>query len=240
MRPLRRPVERYTILPGRFQPPHNDHVALVRQLAATVSDPLYLGLITHAPLLVAGPEPDMPEMEHFDAEARRQNQPERTPFTFAQRAAMWRSIFVTEMDDLPAPQVIALPRPESAWPWIEAVFPGLRTWVVPDCGEPFDDMKARFFAARGDRVIRPRLPATTDGQVVRSVLGDPGRLAENVPICVATWVTAWITTGAQVISEIRPGRRSTTPERPRPPVELELAPLHHIELEEETPCPLAS
>lgn len=214
----------------------------MRHLAETASDPLYLGLITHAPLLVAGPDHDVPEIELFDAEARRQNQPERTPFSFAQRAAMWRSVFVTEMADLPAPRVMALPRPESAWPWIEAVFPGLRTWVVPDCGEPFDDMKARFFAAKGDRVIRPRLPATTDGRVVRAVLGDPARLAENVAPCVATWITTWITTGAQVISEIRRGKPSAAtqprkqPGQQPPRSTLELDP----QLAKETPCHLAS
>ncbi len=173
-----------TILPGRFQPPHNDHVELVRRVAQIVSQPFYLGLIVHAPGVP--PRPRTPRW--FDQEARRQNLPERTPFTMAQRMSMWSAIFEHELDGIPRPAVIGLPRPEAAWEWITAMFPGPRTWVVPRCGEPFDDMKAAFFQRQGDQVIRPRLEPRTDGRVVRAALHDPDELRRHVPPSVAAWV----------------------------------------------------
>ena len=177
----------YTILPGRFQPPHNDHVALVREVATTVPPPLYLGLIVHAPDLAADPDAHM----GLDSEARQHNQPERNPFTFAERHAMWQYILARELADVPAPIILALPRPESAWSWITSVFPGQRTWIVPDCGEAFDDMKARFLSCKGDRVARVAQRPTTDGRQVRALLGDPARLATHVPPSVAACVAAF-------------------------------------------------
>jgi nicotinamide mononucleotide adenylyltransferase len=171
------------IFPGRFQPPHNDHVALVDgaldalNAPGTIGCPLYLGLIVHAPDV-----PAIPGATAIDRQARPHHEPARNPFSFAERRAMWRAVYANRTR---APIVIPLPRPEAGWPWIVAAFPGPRCWIVPDQGEALDDAKAAFFVARGDRVVRPALVPSTDGRRVRALLGDPARLRQHVPQPVA-------------------------------------------------------
>src|SRR4051812_5643444 len=174
------------VLPGRHQPPHNDHLALIRAALEVVPESLLVGIVfQRAPLDEAA--------DAFEAEARAQHAPERCPFTVIQRIELLEAALD---ETLPSPargrvRVIPLPRPEAEWPLVEALLPGVRTWIVPDVGETFDDAKASFFRARGDGVLRIALRPTTDGRVVRSLLGDPERLARHVPAAVARRIELW-------------------------------------------------
>jgi nicotinamide mononucleotide adenylyltransferase len=173
------------ILPGRHQPPHDDHVALIRSaLSRVVPSTLYVGLIV-------SPPPEGDPVDAMEAEARRQNEPPRCPFTFDQR----RRLVEAAMFDCLLPEesalvrVIPLPRPEVSWTLVEAMFPEERVWIVPDVGEAFDDMKATYFRAKGDRVIRLALRTRTDGRRVRALIeNDDPELSEHVPPGVARLV----------------------------------------------------
>src|SRR5262245_1271083 len=100
------------ILPGRHQPPHRDHFALIRAaLERTAPEVLYLGLIVSAPS-------DDPAGTELEAEARRQNDPARAPYSFDRR----RRLIEAAVSD-PRLRIVPLPRPEASWPLIEAMFP---------------------------------------------------------------------------------------------------------------------
>ena len=174
------------VLPGRHQPPHNDHLALIRAALSVVPEPLLIGIVFQR-------TPQGEPADGFEAEARAQHAPERCPFTVAQRIELLEAALD---ETLPGHargrvRVIPLPRPEAEWPLVQALLPGARTWIVPDVGEEFDDAKASFFRARGDEVLRVALRPTTDGRVVRSLLGDPERLARHVPAAVARRINLW-------------------------------------------------
>jgi nicotinamide mononucleotide adenylyltransferase len=174
------------VLPGRHQPPHNDHLALIRVALAAVPGPLLVGIVFQRP-------PHGEPADAFEAEARAQHAPERCPFTVLQRIELLEAAFDEALPGRARDRVrvIPLPRPEAEWPLVQALLPGARTWIVPDVGEAFDDAKASFFRARGDEVLRLALRPTTDGRVVRSLLGDPERLARHVPAAVARRIDLW-------------------------------------------------
>jgi len=169
------------ILPGRHQPPHNDHLEIIRRALARIDGTLYLALICSVPAY--GP----PETE-LEREARRQNDPGRTPFSFRERVEMLEAAL--DRESRARLRIIPLPRPEAAFDLVAAVFPERRTWIVPDTQEAFDEMKAQFFRARGDEVIRIELAPTTNGRVVRSLIrrGELRLLEQHVPRGVVDWL----------------------------------------------------
>jgi hypothetical protein len=174
------------VLPGRHQPPHNDHLALIRAALDVIREPLLVGVVFQR-----APQGD--PADPFEAEARAQHAPGRCPFTVTQRIELLEAALDETLPGHARGRVraIALPRPEAEWPLVQALLPGARTWIVPDVGEPFDDAKAAFFRARGDGVLRVALRPTTDGRVVRSLLDDPERLARHVPAAVARRIHLW-------------------------------------------------
>lgn len=180
-------MSRYYLLPGRLQPPHVDHLTTVKQALAITPDRLIMGLIV-------SPVNPAPPYGPFELEAGLQHLPERNPFTYLERVALLEAA----LDEALAPadrarvHIMALPRPETAWSWVCAIFPGERTWFVPDLGETFDDLKARYFQAQGDSVVRLPQKATTDGRLVRDLLrqGDPA-FAGHLPGPVAALIQRW-------------------------------------------------
>ncbi len=168
------------ILPGRHQPPHDDHFALIRHALSRIGGPLYVALIVDAP----GPAP----RSDFERAAHLMNQPERAPYSFDTR----RRMIEAGASECLLPEesarlvVVPLVRPELGWTTVEAIFPERRVWIVPDVGEDFDDAKAAFFRARGDAVLRITAPTRTCGWTVRRLIAarDP-RVAEHVPASVA-------------------------------------------------------
>jgi nicotinamide mononucleotide adenylyltransferase len=168
------------VFPGRHQPPHRDHLAILRLVLGRLPS-FVLGLIVDVP--------GAPRRTAFEREARRQNLPARCPFSFLERAAMIEAALTA--GERRRIRILALPRPEAAWPLVEAMLPGPRTWIVPDAGEAFDDAKARFFRSKGDRVLRLPFRPTTDGRVVRSLLHSPRELRRHVPPAVAERIALW-------------------------------------------------
>jgi nicotinamide mononucleotide adenylyltransferase len=181
-------AEGYFIYPGRFQPPHNDHVVAIRRALDICGDPFFLGLIVHAPASDSAPS-------QFEREARLQNSRERNPFPFYRRLRLLEAVLGEELppEERLRVRIIALPRPEAFWDWICALFPDARRhWVVPQCGEAFDDMKAEFFAGKGDTVVRVAYNSSTDGRLVRDLIaqGSP-ELQRHVPAAVTRSLQAW-------------------------------------------------
>src|SRR5262245_37835785 len=96
--------ERVFILPGRHQPPHNDHRTIIRAALAAIDRPLFLALITRDPCAGAsGPGSALAE------EALAHHTPERTPFSFAERLRFVRSM-LSEKENARV-HVVALPQP---------------------------------------------------------------------------------------------------------------------------------
>ncbi len=193
------------IFPGRFQPPHRDHVALAVRMAQELG-PYWLGVVVQARPPVetadiggagASPVPAglPPTDAGFAASAAEHHEPERNPLSFAQRHALWTSLLRRRLPADLRPRVIALPRPELAWAWIEALLPGRRAWIVPDGGDAFDDAKADFFRRRGDRVVRPRYRPITDGRRVRALLASG---SHEIGAHVDTEVAAFFAAGKDI------------------------------------------
>lgn len=172
------------LMPGRHQPPHDDHFALIRSALARVPGDLYLALIAAPP---AGGAPD----SELEREARAANAPSRCPYSFDTRRRMLEAGAAELLlpEETARLRIVPLVRPELAWSTVELVFGGPRTWIVPDVGERFDDLKADFFTARGDAVLRLCAPVRTSGFLVRKLIAerDP-RLVEHVPSSVAAIV----------------------------------------------------
>lgn len=178
--------ERVFILPGRHQPPHNDHLAIIRRALELIDVELHIALITRDP---ASPSP----RSELERESLEHHTADRTPFTFTERRRFVRAM-LTPLENARV-QVIALPQPETAWSFVTAIFPEERTWIVPIVGagdgEKLDALKAAFFAERGDRVLRIPIVPTTDGRRVRELARrrDP-ELALHVPAPIASAIFA--------------------------------------------------
>lgn len=153
------------ILPGRHQPPHLDHLRVIRRALELVEGELYVGLIVSPPTRGA-PDTD------FERAARPHHDPERSPYSFVFR----HRLLSAALDDLLDPvararvHLVALPRPEAAFELVAAMFPERRRWVVPEVGEAFDEAKAAFFRERGDLVLRVPLSAQVCGWAVRRMV----------------------------------------------------------------------
>lgn len=171
------------ILPGRHQPPHNDHLRILER-ALDIAPHVVVGLIVHR-VREGAPA------SAFERLAREENDPARAPFTLLERIAMFEAALAS-WPAAPRARVtlLGIPRPEADPPLLEAMFPGERVWLVPDLGDAFDDAKALWFASRGERVVRIPLEKTTDGRRVRAALHDPEALRCHVPAAVASWISS--------------------------------------------------
>ena len=153
------------ILPGRHQPPHFDHLRLIACALEQIPDELNVGLIV-SPALEG--EPDT----QFEREAREHHAPDRAPFGFALRRRMLELALSESLSaaDFARVRILPLPRPEVSFELVQAIFPDPRVWIIPEVGEAFDEMKARFFLDRGDQVLRLRLRCEISGRTVRDLI----------------------------------------------------------------------
>ena len=171
-----RNCDAYYILPGRFQPFHNDHLKILKQALQEISEYIFLGIIVHT-------FPIKSSETKFESEARRQNSPERNLFTPTERIIMIKDCLREElMNNADKIMPTLLPRPEANWDMIKTMFKGSRIWIIPDVGEEFDNMKADFFTSMGDKVHRVKITPTTDGYSIRRSLKDGTELwKKSVP-----------------------------------------------------------
>jgi nicotinamide mononucleotide adenylyltransferase len=174
------------ILPGRWQPPHRDHLAILWRAITRCAEPIHLAL------LVDGMS-DSSVDPVFTHEADEHHSPTRNPFTWPQRVELLEQVIQTLPERTrQRVRMVPMPRPEKAWDWITRVFPHQRVWIVPSGQDPFDDDKAEFFLRQGDEVLRVPSPDTTNGWHVRELLaqGDPA-LRQHLPAGVYSRLVAW-------------------------------------------------
>lgn len=200
-------IDRCHVLPGRHQPPHRDHLTVIHRALDATDEPLVIGLVVPTPSSPGGSgEPLHPApiaapgagadesaapcrfTEALRREAAAHHALDRNPYPYLMRRAM---LLAALEESVPAAMldrivICPMPPPESSWPYIDALLPARRTWIVPDCGEALDDMKARFFRSRGEGVMRVPFAPTCNGGTVRRLVaeGDP-RVATMVPPAVA-------------------------------------------------------
>lgn len=165
------------IFAGRFQPFHNGHMEVLKELCKKINstDFVVLGVIAHYELQ------DIKDKVFFEA-SKEHHLPERNPWELSvsleaissiARSGQFKQQIITTI----------LPRPECAWEIIKVWFPTKRIWVIPMAGEDFDDQKSIFFNKMGDEVIR--FPDTTgvSGRDLRDLYkkGQYEEFLANVP-----------------------------------------------------------
>jgi hypothetical protein len=172
----RSPSVPVTIYAARFQPLHNGHVRDLTETLTMLCEGaiLVIGVVTSATLSPAST--DATGDENFDDE-RNPWSPVLACIAAARIAA---SLHARHPSVSIAPTL--LPRPSRAWPAIVRMFPGPRTWVVPQRGERHDERKAHFFSQQGDAVVRINSPRGVDGFSIRTALARGDRDASrNIP-----------------------------------------------------------
>lgn len=134
--------EHYIYL-GRFQPPHNDHVVAIVDALEKSCDPFFIGLIISDNQHL----PDDGHVTAFEKEARMQNSQEKTPFSFYQCLEFIEHSLINYLRKYFDIYVLSRSLDQSLHVvgWIYAAFPGNRNWIIPDCGEDFDEINVQFF-----------------------------------------------------------------------------------------------
>ena len=165
------------IFSGRFQPFHNDHLFILTKILQDYPDyPIYIGILFNViDTTIQDNEFEKLSAEHF--------LPERNPFTPQQRLAMVTSVAHEYGNGRLFSTLMPKPSIGSSWKLICEMFPCGRTWIVPSCGEAWDDRKAEFFQQMGDGVKRIKFHPTTDGKQIRQALasGDYLSVQQSIP-----------------------------------------------------------
>jgi len=169
------------IFPGRFQPFHNDHLFVLKKILKEYPDyPIYIGILfDFVDASIQDNEFEKLSTEHF--------LPERNPFTPQQRLAMITSVARMYGDGQLFSTLMPKPSVGSSWKLICEMFPGNRAWVIPSCGEAWDDRKAEFFQQMGDSVKRIEFHPTTDGKQIRQALASRDYLSVQQSIPSPVW-----------------------------------------------------
>jgi len=154
------------IFPGRFQPFHNGHDAVVRRFLTCYSDSnLCLGIIfDYTRNDIHGDAYDEESAEHFV--------PERNPWTTYQRLSAIETYIRSQHSARLLTTLLPRPSRLHSWQIIRSMFPGKRMWVIPACGESWDDRKATFFEDMGDEVLRITAPSEPNGYNIRRAFAE--------------------------------------------------------------------
>lgn len=175
-----------TIFPARFQPFHNDHLYVIERSLQMIDPPLILGVVVAAPST-------HDSVTEFQAQAKEHHDPIRNPFTLTERLTMLQTLLDQELSAIRDNIiVVSLPQPEVYWELVTSMFPSPRCWIVPKCGEVFDDLKAQFFEEMGDEVMRVHFEARVTGYEIRKRLHMAEvNLANWVPESIAGYISEW-------------------------------------------------
>lgn len=176
----------YLLFCGRFQPFHNGHLSLLRRTARHSGQIVVGVLIT---MKSSAPTATSPAND-FTALGDQRCEEDLNPFTVVDRVRMISASVGAEPWSAGA-VVVAVPRPDLYWQLIEAMFPGLRTWILPTNDDPINDAKERFYSAKGDRVLRIVVDSDVSGTGIReALLRDPSTASGLVPEPVAAFLRA--------------------------------------------------
>lgn len=149
------------IFAGRFQPFHNGHLEVLRQLCEIVGPEDTLILAVVAPFH----SQDIKDKAFLDA-SKEHHKPERNPWDVS---VVLEAVSHVALDEGNGKRILTtlLPRPEYGWETIVKWFPSERIWVIPLAHEDFDEKKVAFFIKMGDKVIRFSDETKISGQELR-------------------------------------------------------------------------
>lgn len=172
------------IYTGRFQPMHNGHLSLIKQLKKQYpNETICIAVIKDTPL---------DTKTDFDHAADGMLSRERNPFdTQVTLTLIDRVLKAENLDNV---LVTLMPRASVAtWPIITALFDCERTWVFTQnqiSPDAWEDQKATFYQSMGDNVVRVPIQKTIAGTLIRQAikLHDYDSLATMVPQQVLQYI----------------------------------------------------
>ncbi len=171
---------RHFIFPGRFQPFHNDHDAVVQRFLQDFPDAiLCLAIVFDFAIDEASADDyDIQSIEHF--------RPERNPWSPWQRLSSIQGYIRSLGTSRLLTTLIPRPSRLHSWKIIDGMFPIQRTWIIPACGEAWDDKKADFFKEMGDEVVRISITSQVDGLSIRNALAQKqfDFVVRSVPVAI--------------------------------------------------------
>jgi len=126
------------IFAGRFQPFHNGHLEVLRQLCQKVGPEDTIVLAVVAPFQ----SQDIKDKAFLEA-SEEHHKPERNPWDVSVVLSAVSHVALTEGYGKRILTTL-LPRPEYGWETIVKWFPGERIWVIPLAQEDFDEKKVIF------------------------------------------------------------------------------------------------
>lgn len=152
------------IYTGRFQPFHNGHLSLIKQLSKEHPDEtLCIAVIKDIPL---------EEKTEFDKTVDGMLSQDRNPFNAEITLALIDKVLKAERIDNIV--VTLMPRASSAtWGIIKALFDCERIWVFTKnqiSSDDWEDKKSAFYQSMGDKVIRIPIDKTISGSDIRILI----------------------------------------------------------------------
>ncbi len=177
-------IETMIIFTGRFQPFHNGHVSLIKQLRKEYpTQSLCIAVIKDVPLATKN---------EFDKTVDDKLTPERNPFNAEITLSLINQVLKAEGIDNTV--VTLMPRASAAtWDIVKTLFDCERIWAFTKnqvALDDWEDKKAAFYQSMGDKVIRIPIEKDIEGTIIRQAIKnhDYEKLDTMVPKAVLKYI----------------------------------------------------
>lgn len=174
---------RTAIIAGRFQPYHNGHHALVRDVLASSDDQVFIAvIISQRPPFMGANTTTVEGIAH------EHHQPQRNPWSAWDRCEAIRAVW-SEDPNVGRVRIAAIPRlngPPAWWSFAQEFLPEDRHWILK-WDDPFERAKQQFFHAAGEQCSEPLPPNPTvpRGKEIREIAASGGDVSGMVPEPIA-------------------------------------------------------
>lgn len=146
---------------GRFQPFHIGHMDFLAGIADRFENKIFLGIIATQEAENSGT---------YGSVASAQNVAAKNPLTIWERVELIR-LSVQEEPFFQRLSVSGIPRPDINWAVTQSFYPPKRVLVFSDKDE-FEDLKAKHWSERGERVVRVPTSALASGSEFKQAMRD--------------------------------------------------------------------